>query len=278
MSDSRVSALYVYPVKSCRGIELQRAEVVRRGFAHDRRWMVVDDDGRFLTQRDTPQLVHVGTRLTDDGIELTFPGQTALSLPYAHEQGAKLAVQVWSHSGVGVRHDDGSRWLSAALDRNAALVFMPERHERQVNPERARPGDVVSFADGYPFLLISEASLGALNARLQTPLSMRRFRPNIVVSGAEPFAEDTWAALRMGSLGFRGVKPCDRCVVTTLDPDTGEAGKEPLRTLAQFRRWDGKVWFGMNLIHDELGTLAVGDAVEVVQTSTSYLPQESGDE
>jgi uncharacterized protein YcbX len=168
-----------------------------------------------------------------------------------------------------VKSEDGSRWLSAAIGRECALVYMPDRHERQVSPERARPSDIVSFADGYPFLLISEASLGDLNARLATPLSMRRFRPNIVVSGARPFAEDGWRELRLGGIGFRGAKPCDRCVVTTRDPDTGASGPEPLRALAGFRRWDGKVWFGMNLIHDGPGWLEVGAAVEVVHASTS---------
>ncbi|MFZ5896674.1 MAG: MOSC domain-containing protein [Myxococcota bacterium] len=269
MSALRVSAIYVYPVKSCRGIQLPRAEIVRRGFARDRRWMVVDDTGRFITQRDTPALCLVGTRLLTDGIELSYPERDAFVLPNAYEEGLELDVSVWSHQGGAVKHEAASRWLSAALGRACALVYMPDRHERQVNPERARAGDLVSFADGYPFLLISEASLADLNSRLEQPLEMRRFRPNIVVSGAAPFAEDTWSELRMGGVGFRGVKGCDRCVVTTLDPDTGVAGKEPLRTLSQFRKWDGKVWFGMNLIHDNEGWLEVGAAVEVVRTATS---------
>jgi len=267
----RVSELYVYPVKSCRGIQVERAEIVRRGFARDRRWMVVDSSGRFLTQRETPELCLVGTRLSADGIELSHPNQSPFELPSELEEGPELEVSVWSHRGRAVKSEAGSRWLRGAIGRECALVYMPDRHERQVNPERARPGDVVSFADGYPFLLISEASLAALNSRVGEQLSMRRFRPNIVVSGAEPFAEDTWSELELGGIGFRGVKPCDRCVVTTLDPDSGAAGREPLRTLAQFRRWDGKVWFGMNLIHDGLGWLEVGAAVKVVQTVTSAL-------
>ncbi|HVJ20320.1 MAG TPA: MOSC domain-containing protein, partial [Polyangiaceae bacterium] len=133
-----------------------------------------------------------------------------------------------------------------------------------VNPARARPGDVVGFADAYPFLVISEASLEELNRRLPQPVAMRRFRPNIVLSGAEPFAEDGFAHVRIGAVSFRGPKRCDRCVVTTVDPETGKAGQEPLRTLATFRKQDGKVWFGMNLIHDGPGEIAVGDDVVVL--------------
>lgn len=270
MSDElTVSALYVYPVKSCRGISVTRAEIVRRGFARDRRWMVVDTNGRFVTQRDTPELCLVETRLLEEGVELSHPNAGSFVLPNALEEGPELAVSVWSHAGTAVRSEAGSAWLSAALKRPLWVVYMPERHERQVNPERARAGDLVNFADGYPFLLISEASLGDLNSRLEQPLEMRRFRPNIVVRGAAPFAEDTWAELCIGDVAFRGVKGCDRCVVTTLDPDSGVAGKEPLRTLAMFRKWDGKVWFGMNLIHDGPGWLELGAAVKVLRTATS---------
>lgn len=264
-----VSALYVYPVKSLRGIAVSRAEVVRRGFARDRRWMVVGPDGRFITQRDTPALCQIATRLNDDTIALSHPSMPPFELPSALEQGPSVEVSVWSHSGHAIRSEAGSAWLSAAIEKPVSLVYMPERHERQVNPERARPGDLVSFADGYPFLLITEESLADLNSRLNEPLEMRRFRPNIVVRGATPFAEDGWLELDIGGVGFRGVKACDRCVVTTLDPDTGVAGKEPLRTLAQFRKWDGKVWFGMNLVHDSNGWIEIGAAVKVRRTATS---------
>jgi uncharacterized protein YcbX len=141
------------------------------------------------------------------------------------------------------------------------MLYMPDSERRAVNPNRARPGDIVSFADGYPLLLISEGSLADLNRRLEAPLEMRRFRPNLVISGCEPYAEDGFAALSIGGVTFRGVKRCERCVVTTIDPATAEQSKEPLRTLARYRQSDGKVWFGMNLIHDLPGTLRLGDAV-----------------
>jgi uncharacterized protein YcbX len=261
-----VTALYVYPVKGCAGIRVTHAEVVARGFARDRRWMIVDADGMFVTQRTKPRLALVRTTLDGDDIVLEAPGLPTLRLPVRHEAGERRAVQVWSHVGAAVVHPEGSGWVSRYLGAPHGLVYMPDDHLRQVSPERARPGDVVSFADGYPFLLISEASLGALNARLPAPLAMTRFRPSVVVAGCAPFAEDGWAQLRIGALGFRGVKRCERCVVTTVDPETGQGGVEPLRTLATFRRSPGEgnqVWFGMNLIHDGAGALAVGDAVTV---------------
>jgi uncharacterized protein YcbX len=259
--EPRVSALYVYPVKACRGIRVDSARVVARGFEHDRRYMIVDPGGRFVTQRELPELALVTTSIEAGGIVLRHAGHPECALPFEHDSAEVLEVSVWSHSGPALRHEPGSAWLSAVLGRPVDLVFMPESHRRAVNPERSRPGDVVSFADGYPFLVISEASLADLNSRLETPLVMERFRPNIVVSGVEPFAEDAWQHVRFGSVRFRGVKRCDRCSVTTVDPDTGVRDKEPLRTLATYRREDGKVWFGMNLIHDGGGTLAVGDRV-----------------
>ncbi len=256
-----VSALYVYPIKSCRGIQVREWPVAARGFVADRRWMIVDADGRFVTQRQLAQLALVNTALDGNQLRLRAPGRTELVLPLAHETGESREVQVWQDRAVGVVHEPGSAWFSEYLGAAHELVYMPEHHHRQVNPARAKPGDIVSFADGYPFLLISEASLGDLNSRLEVPITMERFRPNIVVSGTEPFAEDYYARVRIGEIWFRGPKRCDRCVTTTIDPITGERGREPLRTLAKYRLEDQKVWFGMNLIHDDVGVLRVGDSL-----------------
>lgn len=257
----KLSALYVYPVKSCRGIRVERARVARRGFEHDRRWMVVDERGLFLTQRQAPELCRVETALEPEGIRLDYAGRPSFLLPTEFERGDEVEVTLWRHAGPAVVHAEASRWLSAAIGRACRLVFMAERHERPVDPSRATASDIVSFADGYPFLLISEASLADLNLRSSKPMAMERFRPNLVVSAASAYAEDGWTRVRCGAIGFRAVKRCERCVVTTLDPATGEAGHEPLRTLAGYRRSEGKVWFGMNLIHDGQGWLSVGDAV-----------------
>ncbi len=168
---------------------------------------------------------------------------------------------MWDSSGHALRHPEGSRWFSEFLGDEVSLLYMPDEERRAVTPKRARPSDIVSFADAYPLLLVSEASLSDLNRRLSTPLDMRRFRPNLVVSGCEPYAEDAISTLRIGSVSFRAVKRCERCVVTTVDPDTAERGHEPLRTLARYRSAEGKVWFGMNLIHDDAGVLHSGDVV-----------------
>lgn len=256
-----VSALYVYPVKSCRGIRVAEAAVTARGFARDRRWMIVDASGRFITQRQLPELCLVHTALEPDAIVLTAPQAGSLRLPLAHEEGEERLVSVWRHEGKAVRHPEGSAWVTELLKRESSLVYMADRHERAVEPAWGRPDDRVSFADGFPFLLISEASLAGLNQRLEATIEMERFRPNIVVSGVGEFAEDGWREVRLGAIGFRAAKRCSRCVVTTIDPATGTKSKEPLRTLAGYRRWDNDVWFGMNLIADATGTLCVGDVV-----------------
>jgi uncharacterized protein len=258
----QVTALYLYPVKACAGIPVDEAFVAERGFALDRRWMVVDASGRFMTQRDIPKLALVGTRLTAGGIVLSAPRGPELELPFELETGTVVDVRIWDDEMRGVRHAAASQWVSEFLGRPASVVYMPSSERRPT--QRAGFDDIVSFADAYPFLLISEASLEELNRRLEHPLDMRRFRPNIVISGTAPHAEDTFARVRIGDLWFRGPKRCDRCAVTTVDPDTGERGKEPLRTLATYRLEHGKVWFGMNLVHEGTGHLRIGDLVHPV--------------
>jgi len=257
-----VSALYTYPIKSCRGIRVSEWPVAERGFVGDRRWMVVDAAGTFVTQRETPELALVSVNLEGDNLRLTAPRAPELVLPRCLDAGAERSVRIWKDTTQATQHSEGSAWFSSYLGRPHELVYMPDRCRRAVNPARARPGDIVGFADAYPFLMISEASLSDLNERLETPITMERFRPNIVVSGTEPYAEDGYAQVRVGEISFRGPKRCDRCVTTTIDPDTGLRGREPLRTLAKYRLEDQKIWFGMNLIHNNLGMLRVGDRVE----------------
>jgi len=223
--------------------------------------MVVDASGKFVTQREFSQLALVATAIEGQRIRVKAPGQPELELPCEHEDGGLRTVEVWQDHAVGVAHALGSAWFSNYLEAPHELVYMPESHLRRVNPSRAKLGDIVGFSDGYPFLLISEASLADLNSRLEEPLAMERFRPNIVIKDTAPFAEDEYARVRLGEISFRGVKRCERCVITTIDPKTGLRGREPLRTLAQYRLVDQKVWFGMNLIHDNFGQLRVGDAV-----------------
>ena len=267
--DPTVRALFVYPVKSCRGIALDRAEVELRGLRHDRRWLIVDGDGAFVTQRTEPRLATIAVTL-DEGrqsLVLAAPGTRPLRLELAPREGRRVRVRVWRDEVEAIHGgDDTARWMSAVLGAPASLVFMPESTVRPVRPDLARAGDQVSFADAFPVLVTTTDSLDDLNARLGPPLPMNRFRPNVVISGCTPWEEDEWRRARIGPVWLRLPKACDRCVVTTTDQLTGERGVEPLRTMAGFRRWtDGKVYFGVNGIPDGPGTITVGDRVEPVE-------------
>lgn len=262
----QLSGLFVYPIKACGGVTLEQAELVERGLAFDRRYMLVDRAGTFITQREVPRLCLVATAFDGDRVLVSTPGKATLALPRQPLPGTaqqRRTYRVWDDVGTALEHPEGSRWFSELLNDEVSLLYMPDTEQRRVNPKRAQPGDIVSFADAYPLLLMSEASLGDLNHRLGEPVKMRRFRPNLVLSGGEPYAEDGFSRVQIGQLWFRGVKRCERCVVTTIDPETGEQGKEPLRTLSYYRLEDGNVWLGMNLIHDSRGTLRLGDRVTV---------------
>ncbi len=262
-----LSGLHVYPIKSCGGITVEEWEVDERGLRHDRRWMLVDETGCFLSQRELPRMALVKVRLASDGLVVDAPGMSTLNVPFRPPNGRLLLASVWDDIVESQMVSDAAdRWFSEFLDVGCRLVYLPDESVRPVDPTYAEPGDRVALADGFPFLLISKASLADLNSRLEHPLPMNRFRPNLVVGGCEPFAEDNWKVVRIGRLTFRVVKPCARCVITTVNQESAAKGKEPLRTLARFRRAGTKVLFGQNLIHDQPGTLRAGDPVEILQT------------
>jgi uncharacterized protein YcbX len=262
----RVSALYLYPFKSLAGVAVQAAEVGDRGLEGDRRWMVTDPAGAMRTQRKLPRMAQLQVDLGEQILTLRAPGRRPLEVPRALTAGTPAEVTVWKDRLDALEHPPASAWLSEALGLPCRAVYMPDRTHRPVDPKRAQPGDQVSFADGFPLLAASEASLAALNARLERPVDMRRFRPNVVVSGVDAFAEDRWARVRLGEITFRGPKLCERCVMTTVDPDTGErTGPEPLRSLAELHTVGGRICFGINLVQDGRGALAVGDPVAVLQ-------------
>ncbi len=265
MSGLRVTELWTYPVKSCRGVRLDRAAVTARGLAWDRHWMVVDEVGRFLTQRQLPAMATIGTAMTPETLVLSAPGAGDLRVPIA-AAGDRLQVTVWDDTiaayAVSAAADG---WLAARLGVSCRLVRFPDDAHRPVDPRYGIAGDETAFSDGFPLLLIGQGSLDGLNARLPAPISMRRFRPNLVVAGATPHVEDEWRRVRVGAVSFRVVKPCSRCAITTVDPDRGERdGAEPLQTLGTYRRRDGKVYFGQNIIPDGAGEIRVGDPVEVL--------------
>jgi uncharacterized protein len=260
-----LSSLHVYPIKSCGGVAVEEWDVDGHGLRHDRRWMLVDEANQFISQRELPCMALIGVRIEPDGLVVDAPGRSPLAVPFRPESRQPLLARVWDDlvetETVG---DDADRWFSEFLGVRCRLVHLPDGSIRPVDPDYGEPGDRVGLADGFPFLLISEGSLAELNARLERPLPMNRFRPNLVVAGCGPFAEDGWGLVRVGTISLRVVKPCARCAITTVDQSTAATGKEPLRTLATFRRSGTKVLFGQNLVHDETGTMRVGDPVEVL--------------
>lgn len=269
----RLSGLFIYPVKSLGGCTVSTAETDALGLVGDRRFMVIDEHGRFLTQRTLPQMARIQTALTADALTLSTPAASgSIAIARVSDPTAVLrTVTVWKSEGLLAEDcgDEVSHWLSDFLGLRCHLVRIGEKFSRPMLKPAARPGDVVSFADAYPFLVISEASLADLNDRLVTrdddPLPMNRFRANLVVNGCPAYAEDSWPRVRIGKINFRAGGPCARCLVTTTDQLSAERGKEPLRTLATYRRDPADptdVNFGQNLIHEtKSGTLRVGDAV-----------------
>ncbi len=267
MSDIFLSGLYCYPVKSLAGIPLQQSALDRFGLIHDRRWMLVDQQGEFLSQRRLPRMALIRQRIVGNELILQATGQRDLFLPLTPSPGEWIEVKIWAESCQVQRCDAAADvWLSEFLEQPCRLVFMPESVTRRVDPNFARAMDQTAFSDGFPLLLLSEASLVDLNGRLDIPVPMIRFRPNLVVSGCEPFAEDTWSHIRIGGMTLRVVKPCSRCIITTIDPATAARGAEPLQTLSQYRRRGNKVYFGQNLLHDGAGRLAVGMPLEVLES------------
>ena len=246
-----VAGLYVYPVKSCRGIAVLETRIGERGFEHDREWMIVDPDGRFLTQREVPRLALISVALSATELELAAPGRAPLAMA-RDAPGAARRVIVWRDTVLAIdQGDDAAQWLSMWLERPARLVRFDAKGRRLCNPEYAgQSGAHTGFADGYPLLVLSEASLADLNSRLAKPLPMNRFRPNLVLSGIEAFDEDHIDRLHIGAITLKLVKPCTRCQITTTDQSTAEVGIEPLPTLGRYRhstRFDG-VSFGVNAI------------------------------
>lgn len=272
----RLSALHIYPIKSARGIALPEAELTTRGLAYDRRFMVVDAEGVFLTQRQLPAMArltpslqlpaHRGDAPGSARLRVTFDDLAPLEVALTPATGATCEVRVFQDRVRALDlGGEPAAFFSSALGQPARLVYMPDDSLRAVHRDYAEPHDVVSFADGFPYLLANESSLDALNARLAERVPMNRFRPNLVVTGAAAFAEDGWTRIRIGAVPFEVRKPCTRCAIITTDQERGErAAKEPLTALAGFHSWRGKAAFAQNLICRGGGTLRVGDEVEAL--------------
>jgi uncharacterized protein YcbX len=275
----KISEINIYPIKSCKGTTLKKGRVTGRGLEFDRQWLIVDSEGQFLTQRSNPLLAKIHPQITNGSItdspksgnpnevsiQLSAPGMPPL-VWQSNGEGEERRVQVWSSKCRAVDEgDEVAAWLRTCLRAECRLVRFSDSFVRPVNGRYAKhKDDQVGFADGFPFLLISEGSLEDLNAKLPKPVPMNRFRPNIVVTGCSAFAEDDWTEFQVGGLRFYVVKPCDRCVITCTDQDTGEVSPEPLRTLAKYRTKSNKVLFGQNLVHHGEGEVRVGDSIELL--------------
>lgn len=275
MAAFTLTTIHVYPVKALRGSSLPSAEVEPWGLARDRRWMVVNPVGRFLSQRELPIMARLGAQAVADGLVLSAPGRADLALGFPDARTAPCrVVTVWSDAVPALDAGEAAAaWISAALGQSCRLVHLDDPRARIVDTAFGTPEDSVSFADGFPLLLTLDASLAALNEALEqapaAPIPMSRFRPNLVIEGGAPWAEDSWRRIRIGSVTFRVAKPCARCAVTTVDQETGARPDktEPLRTLGRIRRTRDGVIFGQNLIPDGPGQVTVGDSVEILEAA-----------
>ena len=266
----RVSQLFIYPIKSLGGISVSNAVVTDRGFQYDRRWMLVDKNKEFMTQREFAEMALLQTELLEDGLKVYHKQKgTVIVIPFEPE-GEITTVQVWSDRCKAVIVDEKiNEWFSDMLKRSCQLVYMPGTTKRRVDGRYAFNKEITNFSDGYPFMTIGQSSLDDLNSRLEEKLPINRFRPNIVFTGGIAFEEDTWAHFTLNDINFFGVKLCSRCVITTINQDTIKKSKEPLKTLATYRQKNHKIYFGQNLLHHGEGIIHVGDEIKLVERKLS---------
>ena len=260
-----VSGLFIYPVKSCRGIIQAESQVEAFGLKHDRRWMIVDTHGVMLTQRKLARMCLIQPELTATGLTLKTHGMSEIEVTIPDHNNSRL-VKVWNDQCQSYdAGDEVANWLSELLATECRLVYFPEDEFRQVDLTYAKQGDKTAFSDGFPLLVISQASLDDLNQRLSIPITMNRFRPNIVVQGCHAFAEDNWKKIRIGENTFRIVKPCSRCVIPSINIETAEKEDEPTKTLISYRKQANKIFFGQNVIADGTGKIETGMSVEILE-------------
>ncbi|MFZ1687961.1 MAG: MOSC N-terminal beta barrel domain-containing protein [Flavobacteriales bacterium] len=258
-----VASLHVYPIKSLGGFAVSEAHIGDRGFVHDRRWMLVMGHDEFITQREVPAMACLHCAPHDEGFRVTdIRGGGSIHLPWTISGGEERRATIWSDTvHVLPAPTEVSTWFAQHLGVPCRLVFMPDSAQRPVNPTYAV--GITSLSDGYPYLILSQASLDDLNARLDTPLPMERFRPNIVITGGDAYQEDAWKEIAIGHARFSLVKPCMRCVIPNTDQRTAERSKEPLRTLATYRTHNNGVRFGMNAMALDGDVLSLGDRVSI---------------
>lgn len=267
MEDLQLQEIYIYPVKSLGGISVQQAEVQQTGLQYDRRWMLTDNKGNFLSQRTFPQMALLQVNIGADGLLITHKNNllSPLTIPINTDSKNKITVSIWDDVCTALEVSDvANEWFSYALKMPVKLVYMPTDTHRLVDENYANNKEIVSFADAYPFIIIGRSSLNDLNLRLQQPVPMNRFRPNLIFTGGEPYCEDTFDTFSIGDVTFTAVKPCSRCVLITIDQELATKGKEPLKTLSAYRTQKNKVMFGQNLLHTgTAGIIKAGDKIKV---------------
>ncbi|RZA01217.1 MAG: MOSC domain-containing protein [Sphingobacteriaceae bacterium] len=262
----KISEIYIYPIKSLGGISVNQAEVTDRGFKYDRRWMLIDDNNRFLSQREVATMALLKVSLSEDGLNVvnTTDGNN-LFVPYTPQKNEFFDVTIWDDTcTTQLVSDEADKWFTQALGINCKLVYMPDDSHRLTDARYA--DNITSLSDGYPFMMIGQASLDELNGHLDEALSINRFRPNMVFTGGTPYQEDRINEFTINDISFNGVKLCARCNVTTINQDDASKGKEPLKTLAGYRSKNKKIYFGQNVVHTGVGVVNVGDELIVLST------------
>ena len=261
MQDYRLSDIYIYPIKSLGGLSLSDTKTTKKGLQYDRRWMLVDANHQFITIRNFPGLLFFDVALIDNGFSVTYRNKK-IDIPRELDQGKKITCTIWGDQVTAVIADQAvNKWFSQVLSMDCSLVYMPETTKRNIKPLWGHT--TVSLADGYPLLVTGIPSLKSLNATLESPVEMMRFRPNLVFEGGVAYDEFVWSSFKIGNTAFQGLKPCERCVVTTYDPITAEKGREPLLALSK-RKINNKIVFGQHAKSMELGTIKIGDKINIM--------------
>ncbi|MFZ1288719.1 MAG: MOSC N-terminal beta barrel domain-containing protein [Melioribacteraceae bacterium] len=264
MTEYILTQINIFPVKSLSGISLSESYVEERGLKYDRRWMLVDSENIFITQRLLPKMIFIEVKMDNEDLVFSHRIKNLNSLKISLKKfpKRKVKVQIWEDFCIALEYENEiNNWFREALDFNCKLVYMPNISERKTSTKYFPQSKNVSFADGYPFLIIGEESLNFLNTKLQFPVTMNQFRPNFVFSGGSPHDEDNWKNINIGNQQFTIVKPCARCVITTIDQNSGNKSKEPLATLNSYRNFNNKIMFGQNVVSHENGIVKVRDKI-----------------
>lgn len=260
-----LSQIYIYPVKSLGGITVDSAYADKRGLKYDRRYLLVDENGVFMTQRDFPQLALLKLSISENGFEvLNSKDNSHIIIPFESNLGENVSVTIWDDvCNAVIVNKELNNWFSNAIHKKCSLVYMPDNENRIVEKKYINEEHIVSFADAYPFLIIGQSSLDDLNKRLETSVPMNRFRPNFVFTGGNAYEEDYWSDFKIGKVEFKAVKPCARCVITTTDQETAKRNIEPLKTLSGYRKINNKVMFGMNVVCNKPGNVSAKQNIEL---------------